>query len=570
MLKIALAQLNFRMGDLEQNHRLIQASVERAERAGADLVIFSECALSGYLPGDLLRHKSFRQKQLDYLEAIAELSTEALGILVGFVGSAGGEAAEDLYNQAALCRGGEVVKTVRKSLLARGGYFDEARYFRPAEDAALVEFKGAKLGVLIGEEEILRPGGLSQDLARAGADMLVYMAASAFYSGKPSLREAQLSQLAQTSARPVIFINHIGGQDELVYDGGSLIAQASGDISTRLTRFEEDFRVEEVSIDRDTIDKTIEAGVQTTLYIPRSAPPLPASPQDLLAELLKDPRELRRALVLGLRDYAKKSGLKRAILGLSGGIDSALCAAIAAEALGPTNILGVAMPTRYTSEISNVDARQLADTLGCEFMSLAIDSTFEAFLAQFESTFSGREPDITEENLQARIRGASLMALSNKFGGFVLVPGNKSEIAMGYTTLYGDMVGAISPLGDCFKTQVWAIARDINAEAAREIIPTRTIERPPSAELKPDQVDEDSLPPYDKLDAVLAGFLHHQLSSADLIQLGYDPRLVERVIASLFRAEFKRRQAAPIIQVSPGAFGPSRRYPLAAKFDSLI
>jgi len=557
-LRIALAQCNYKLGDLAGNFAKIQQGVARARAEGADLVVFSECALSSYLPGDMLERPEFIARQLAYLEQVAKLSDADLGIVVGYVAHNPAPLGKRLQNAAALCHGGALVGSVAKQLLPTYDIFEEARYFEPEKSAKCLDFKGVKLGLSICEDAWNPPGfqaypGYARDpieaLAKAGAEVFINIAASPFELGKPARRRALLGGHARQHRRPMVFVNQVGGQDEIVYDGRSMILDATGEQRVELADFEEDFAVFEVAIEAA-------AKASETEISPAQSP--------------EEQAEARKAIVLGLRDYMHKSGFRGAILGLSGGIDSALCAALAVEALGAENVLGVALPTRYTSAISNTDAEVLAERLGIEFMSIPIEAAFGAFLAQMAPVFKGLGEDVTEENLQARIRGTTLMALSNKFGKLVLVPGNKSESAMGYSTLYGDMVGAISPIGDCFKTLVYAMARGINADAGREVIPQRTIERAPSAELRPGQSDQDSLPPYDILDALLARYLHDGASAQELVAEGFEAELVRGVLKKLFRAEFKRAQGAPVIKITARAFGRGRRYPLAASYEELL
>lgn len=565
-LRIALAQCNYKLGDLAGNFAKIEQDVARARAQGADLVVFSECALSSYLPGDMLERPEFIARQLARLEQVAKLSDADLGIVIGYVAPNPAPTGKRLHNAAALCVGGAVVGSVAKQLLPTYDIFEEARYFEPGGPATCLEFKGIKLGLSICEDAWNPPGfqaspPYAQDpidaLVGAGAEVLINIAASPFELGKPARRRALLAGHARRHRLPMVFVNQVGGQDEIVYDGRSMILDAAGASCAELADFKEDFLTHEIAIEPPGDAPSPVASVDIN----------PASAAENLDEAQA---EARKAIVLGLRDYMHKSGFSGAILGLSGGIDSALCAALAVEALGAENITGVALPTRYTSAISNTDAQALAQRLGIEFLSIPIEATFEAFLAQMAPAFAGLGEDLTEENLQARIRGTTLMALSNKFGKLVLVPGNKSEAAMGYSTLYGDMVGAISPIGDCFKTLVYAMARGINADAGREVIPQRTITRAPSAELRPNQADQDSLPPYDILDALLARHLHDGESAEELVAAGFDAELVRDVLKKLFRAEFKRAQAAPVIKITPRAFGRGRRYPLAASYEELL
>jgi NAD+ synthase (glutamine-hydrolysing) len=555
-LSIALAQLNYTVGDLEGNFERLRRATERARDAGADLVVFSECALLGYPPRDLVERAELVGAQLGYLDRLAALSDDQLGILVGFIDRADAGRGRPLRNAAALCHGGRVVGRVYKRLLPTYDVFDEDRYFEPARAATIHEFKGVKLGISICEDAWNEPDFWERprywcdpvaELVDEGAELLINIAASPFHMHKGEFRRRLIASHAASHERTMVFVNQVGAHDELVFDGRSFITAPSGEVTCRLAEFEEDFVVREVSTEASATDLE---------------PLLAAVSEEAAAQAIE-------AVVLGIRDYFGKSGFSGAVIGLSGGIDSALTATLAAEALGADNILGVALPTRYTRSMSNEDARILADNLGIAFRAIPIEETFNAFLTQLEPTFEGQSVGVTEENIQARIRGTTLMALSNKFGKLVLVPSNKSEIAVGYTTLYGDMVGALAPLGDCFKTLVYQMARAVNARAGAEIIPQRTIERAPSAELRPDQTDQDTLPDYETLDAILAAFMHEGLSAAQIVERGFSADTVDDVLARVFRAEYKRWQAAPSIKLTPKAFGVGWRYPLAASYAEL-
>lgn len=555
-LRIALAQLNYTVGDLEGNVALIGEHVERAREEGADLVVFSECALLGYPPRDMVEREDLIARQLDALEQVAALSDEDLGVLVGFIDHNPGPQGKTLRNAAALCHRGEVVGKVYKRLLPTYDVFDEDRYFEPGDEARTIAFKGVELGISVCEdawnerdfwERPLYWVDPVKELADAGAELLINIAASPFHLHKGKFRRRLLASHATSHERTMVFVNQIGGHDELIFDGRSLVVTPDGEVTCRLAEFAEDFMVREIAIDAND-----------------------AQQKPYLADIAGDAAtQARRAVTLGIRDYFHKSGFKGAVIGVSGGIDSALTAALAADALGPENVLGVAMPTRYTRDISNEDAKILAQNLGIEFCTIPIEDTFGAFLEQMGPSFEGYEAGIAEENIQARIRGTTLMALSNKFGKLVLVPSNKSELAVGYSTLYGDMVGALSPLGDCLKTLVYDMARSVNEEAGREVIPERTIERPPSAELRPDQTDQDALPPYELLDAILEAYMNDGLSAPEIVEQGYDAELVDDVLKKLFRAEYKRWQAAPVLKVTSKAFGVGWRYPLAASYRAL-
>ncbi|MFW5967638.1 MAG: NAD+ synthase [Persicimonas sp.] len=555
-LRIAIAQRNYTVGDLAKNTVLIEESVERARRNGADLVVFSECALLGYPPRDMVERTDLIDRQLDALERIARLSDEKLGIIVGFIDKNDASRGKPLRNAAALCHGGRVVGRVAKRLLPTYDVFDEDRYFEPGDRAQIHTFKGVELGISVCEDAWNEPDFWERpryqvdpiaEQVEAGAELLINIAASPFHLNKGEFRRRLLASHATSLKRSIVFANQIGAHDELIFDGRSLIVGPNGRVDCRLAEFEEDFIVREVPVGE------------------RSGAPSP----HLRPTCESRAEQANRAVTLGIRDYFEKSGFSGAIIGVSGGIDSALTTALAAEALGADNILAVTMPTRYTRDISNEDAALLAENLGVEFTSIPIEDTFGATLDQLEPSFEGYEPDVTEENIQARIRGTTLMALSNKMGRLVLVPSNKSEIAMGYATLYGDMVGALSPLGDCLKTLVYEMARQLNEVSDGPLIPQRSIERAPSAELKPDQTDQDALPPYETLDAILTAYIHEGRTASKIVQDGFDPQLVDEVLQKLFRAEYKRWQTAPILKLTPKAFGIGWRFPLAASYDAL-
>jgi NAD+ synthetase len=570
-LRIALAQLNYKVGDLAANFERMRLHVERSREQGADLVVFSECALLGYPPRDMVERDDLIGHQLDYLDRLAALSDDELGIVVGFIDRNDAEPAKKgngkpLRNAAALCHQGQVVDRIYKRLLPTYDVFDEDRYFEPGDSARLVEFKGVKLGISVCEDAWNerdfweRPRYTCdpvRELAEAGAEVLINIAASPFHLHKGEFRRRLLSSHASSLGRTMIFVNQIGGHDELIFDGRSLIVGPDGSVRCRMAEFSEDFAVREVAV-RD--------GGLAEAPVPQKQVPQ----KNALATVTDDAAgQATQAVVLGVRDYFHKSGFDGAILGLSGGIDSAMTAVIAAEALGAENVVGVAMPTRYTRDISNEDAGALADNLGIEFLTIPIEASFEAMNEQMRPIFEGLDEGVTEENLQARIRGTTLMALSNKLGKLVLVPSNKSEIAVGYSTLYGDMVGALNPLGDCLKTLVYEMARSYNDEVGEEIIPRRTIERAPSAELRPDQTDQDALPPYDVLDGILEAYMNDGLSAEAIVEQGFEAEVVDDVLAKVFRAEYKRWQGAPILKVTSKAFGVGWRYPLAASYAKL-
>ncbi len=552
-MRIAIAQVDFTVGAFDRNLEAIRKAVARARSEGAALVVFSELATTGYPPGDLLERAEFVDRNLEQLARIAALSDDRIGILVGFVDRNPSGTGKPLHNAAGLCMGGRVVDRYRKCLLPTYDVFDEARYFEPGGAARVLHFRGLRLGVSVCEDVWGDPDldGHSlyhrdpvMELVDDGAEVLLNVSASPFTVGKAAQRRDLVRRYAAQSGRHFVYVNQVGGNDELVFDGHSIVVDPTGRVVVRARDFAEDLLVYDVPADGSV------GGLGELREV--------ADCQE---------EEALRALVLGLRDYLAKTGFRQVVLGLSGGVDSALTAAIAARAVGPENVLGVALPSRYSSPHSLTDAEALAANLGIDFRVLPIDDIFQSYLERLAALFEGQEEDVTEENIQARIRGAVLMALSNKFGRLLLATGNKSELAVGYATLYGDMCGGIAVLSDVPKTLVYRIARQINA--AGEVIPRSTLDKPPSAELRPNQQDQDSLPPYDVLDRVVEGYVERSRSVAQLVAEGLDPMAVEQVVGLINRTEYKRRQAAPGIKITAKAFGIGRRYPIAADYDSM-
>ncbi|MCD4749235.1 MAG: NAD+ synthase [Thermoanaerobaculales bacterium] len=558
-MRIAIAQLDLKVAAFGSNLRKIRGAVTKARSQGADLVVFSELATVGYPLVDLVEREDLVDRNLDQLQKIAALSDDGLGILVGFVDRNRRGAGKGLHNAAALLWKGRVKGTVRKCLLPTYDVFDEARYFEPGGTNSLLKFKGVRLGVTICEDAWSDPALWDRRLYRqdpveeaveAGADILINLSASPFTLGKAELRRDMIRRHAASSGRFFVYVNQVGANDELVFDGHSLIADCWGDVVLRARDFAEDLLVYEIP------QKALDGERGTRGAVGK------------IREVAHEPEEQTlRALVLGLRDYVTKSGFSKVVIGLSGGIDSALVAVLAARALGPENVLGVAMPTRFSSQGSLDDAETLARNLGIDYTVLPIDDIFQSFLDGLAPLFEGTEPDVTEENIQARVRGTALMALSNKFGGLVLATGNKSEVGVGYCTLYGDMCGALAPISDVPKTWVYRLSRWINRKG--EVIPDSTLTKPPSAELRPDQTDQDSLPPYEVLDRILRGWVEEKKSVAELVAEGLNPKAVKQVVTLIDANEYKRRQAAPGIKVSSKAFGIGRRYPIVADYSSL-
>ncbi len=543
-MRIALAQINTTVGDVAGNEARIADAYRRGVEAGVDLVVTPELGLVGYPPRDLVLRPAFVRANREALDRLAA-RTGAVGLLVGFVDTRAGGPGRDLHNAAALLQHGRVVAIRHKTLLPTYDVFDEDRYFEPAAANDPVEFNGRRLGITICEDvwndadvwpvRRYRPDP-ARDLAAAGAEILVNLSASPWHLGKDGTRHGLLGRLAARTGRPVVYCNLVGGNDELVFDGQSVAVDAAGRFFARGKAFGEDFVV--VDVDAPSAD------------------PLPAPPceDDLL----------HRALVLGTRDYLHKCGFRSVVLGLSGGIDSAVVACLAVDALGAEHVRGVALPSPYSSEGSVADARSLAEALGIRFDVVPIHGPFDAVRAQLSGVFAGLAEDVTEENIQARLRGVALMAMSNKFGSLLLTTGNKSELAVGYCTLYGDMCGGLAAISDVPKTLVYRLARWLNRTGER--IPESTITKPPSAELRPNQTDQDSLPPYEVLDAILDAYVVGHRTPAEIVAMGLPEADVRRVVRLIDGAEYKRRQAAPGIKVTSRAFGMGRRVPIAQRW----
>ena len=571
-MRLALVQTNPTVGDLEGNRALILERLEEAKGAGADLVVFPELAVTGYPPEDLLLRPGFVRAAEESLTAIA---TAAHGV-VALVGTPFLE--RDLYNACAVCADGEVKAFVKKRFLPNYGVFDEMRYFAPGDELCMFKHGDVIVGVTVCED-MWQPGSPATDLALAGAQLLVNVSASPFHLGKDREREEMFRIRARDNAAYVAFCNAVGGQDELLFDGHSVVLDDEGAVLARAPGFEEALLVVDVDptavVTRRLTDPRRRALARDRgrLEIVRTVElDTPREQSDIAAPEIvpfdDELEQMRQALVLGLGDYVRKNGFSEIVIGLSGGIDSALTAAIAAEAVGADRIHCVSMPSQYSSEGTRTDARRLAETIGCDFREIAIGPMVDAFGAALAESFAHRAPDLTEENVQARVRGILLMALSNKFGWLLVATGNKSEMSVGYATLYGDMAGGFALLKDVFKTDVFRLSRHLNDRAGRELIPASIIERPPSAELRPDQLDEDSLPPYAQLDEVLEAYVEQDRSLEELASDGFDPDVVLRAVAMIDRAEYKRRQAPPGVRLRPKAFGRDRRTPITNRWRS--
>jgi NAD+ synthase (glutamine-hydrolysing) len=569
-VRLALAQINTTVGDLDGNRERILQAIAEAQSAEADLVLLPELAVTSYPPEDLLLRPGFIRAAEASLQVIAR-ETRGIVALVGFP-----HFERDLYNACAVCADGEVKAVYRKRFLPNYGVFDEDRYFAPARDCLLLELGGTLVGPTICED-MWQPGPPATELALAGAQLLTNISASPFHVCRDREREEMFATRARDNACFVAFCNAVGGQDELIFDGHSLVLDEEGHVLARAPGFEEALLV--VDIDAaDAVGRRLRDVRRRALARERgTVPDVPVVQlgdcrshgdriEPFLAEPLGELEQMRLALELGLRDYVGKNGFGEVVVGVSGGIDSALTAALAVEALGPDRVHCVSMPSRYSSEATRSDARRLAEDLGTDFRELPINAAVEAFESILAESFAGREADLTEENLQARIRGVVLMALSNKFGWLVVATGNKSELSVGYATLYGDMAGGFALLKDVFKTDVFRLARHLNERAGKELIPATIIERAPSAELRDDQLDEDSLPPYPALDLVLEAYVEQDRSREELSQDGFDADVVERALALIDRAEYKRRQAPPGVRLTPKAFGRDRRTPITNRW----
>jgi NAD+ synthase (glutamine-hydrolysing) len=570
-MRLALAQIDTVVGDLDGNRDRILGRLEEARAAGADLVLFPELAVTGYPPEDLLLRPGFLRAAARSLEDIAA-ATSGIAALVGTP-----HLDRDLFNACAVCVAGEVKAMYRKQFLPNYGVFDEDRYFQPGRGLVLLRLGETLVGPTVCED-IWQPGPPATDLALAGAHVVANISASPFHIGKGAEREEMLATRARDNSCWIVFVNAVGAQDELIFDGQSLVLDENGEVVVRGPAFEEALLLVDVdpttAVARRLRDARRRSLARARRELPDAAQidvplrdPAARSPvQPSVAAPLDELEEMRLAIELGLRDYAGKNGFSDVVLGISGGIDSALTAALAAEALGPDHVVCVSMPSRFSSLETRKDARAVADSLGTRYLEIPIDPVVDAFGAALAETFAETEPGIAEENVQARARGVIVMALSNKFGWLPLATGNKSELSVGYATLYGDMAGGFALLKDVYKTDVFRLARHLNERAGRELIPASTIERAPSAELRPDQLDEDSLPPYAKLDEVLEAYVELDSSREELASDGFDQEVVERAVAMIDRAEYKRRQAAPGVKLRPKAFGRDRRIPITNRW----
>jgi NAD+ synthase (glutamine-hydrolysing) len=572
-LRTGMSQINTTVGDFAGNTKKILEAIATARPLGVDLLIFPELAICGYPPEDLLFKPQFIEENLKSLEKVIK-QTSGLAVIVGFV-----DAKSDIYNAAAIINDGKLISIYHKIYLPNYGVFDENRYFQAGRECPVYTILGVGIGVNICED-IWYEAGPATAQAYAGAEVIVNISASPYHFGKENDRERMLSTRASDNVAIIVYDNLVGGQDELVFDGNSMVLNEKGQLLARGKQFEEDLIV---------VDLDVEAVFRTRLHDPRwrketllledepehavkimiselypAAPKPPLPPRQTKSHGL--PGDVYDALVLGTHDYITKNGFKKVLIGLSGGIDSSLVAAIAADALGPSNVVGVLMPSRYSSSGSISDAELLGRNLGIKYVTIPIEKVYQAYIETLAEQFRDAKPDSTEENIQARIRGNLLMALSNKFGWLVLTTGNKSEIATGYTTLYGDMAGGFAVIKDVPKTLVYELAKYRNSIAKDEIIPPNIITKAPSAELRPEQKDTDSLPPYDLLDPVLTAYVEEDKSVEQIIGSGSEESVVKRAARLVDTSEYKRRQAPPGIKITPRAFGRDRRLPITNRF----
>ncbi len=573
-IRVGIAQINSTVGDLSGNTKKIMQSIDQAKSLGVDLLTFPELAITGYPPEDLLLKPQFIRQNRASLNKITEHSSD-IAVVVGFVDSDG-----DIYNAAAVLYNKKLMGVYHKFYLPNYGVFDENRYFQAGRECPVFIIYGIGIGITICEDMWYEAGPAIVQ-ANAGARVLINISASPYHAGKGLFRERMLATRASDSVAIVVHNNLVGGQDELVFDGNSLIINERGELIARGKQFEEDFVVADLNVEsvfrsqlhdprrrKDTTwirEKLAEA---TKIEVSSEYPAIARTPLPLRrVERLDEFAEIYQALVLGIRDYVHKNGFEKVVIGLSGGVDSSLVATIAVDALGAENVIGISMPSRYSSQGSKLDAESLARNLRIEFKVISIEKAFSSYLETLAESFKDTQPDVTEENIQARIRGNILFALSNKFGWLVLACSNKSETATGYTTLYGDMAGGFIPLKDVPKTMVLELARYKNRQAGKEVIPTAVLTKAPSAELRPDQKDIDTLPPYEVLDPILKAYVEDDVTIDQIIAMGFDPEIVMKAARLVDRNEYKRRQAAPGIKITPRDFGRDRRLPITNRFS---
>ncbi|MGC8545460.1 NAD+ synthase [Athalassotoga sp.] len=568
-IRFAVVQKNFVVGGIEENLDKIFSSIENAEKFKPDFVIFPELAITGYPPEDLLFRHAFIQKNLEALQKLVNFTSRRDEIvIIGFV-----DMKDDIYNAAAVIQSGRLMGVYHKILLPNYGVFDERRYFAAGKKPMIIELNGTKVGLSICED-IWVPDGPIVDEVNKGAMVLINISSSPYNVMKGASREKMIQTRASDLRTAIVYANTIGGQDELVFDGHSFIVDENGTTIARAKDFKEEILLADVDIPnivsmnlhdprrRERIERETEIDLIHTELRSKEREEI----SGVISPALVVEEEIFKALTLGTRDYVIKNGFKKVLIGLSGGIDSSLVAVIATEAIGKENVIGVMMPSMYSSKSSVEDAQMLAKNLGIEVLQIKITDVYNAYIKVLEESFRGTEPNIAEENLQARIRGNYLMALSNKFGWLVLTTGNKSEMSTGYSTLYGDMAGGFAPIKDLYKTLVYRVCEWYNANAGKEIIPSNIFIKPPSAELKPNQVDQDTLPPYDVLDKILELYVEKDLSLEEITEMGFDLETVKKTIHLVDLSEYKRRQSPPGVKITFRAFGRDRRLPITNHF----
>lgn len=586
-LRVALAQVNVTVGDLQGNQAKILQAMRQAHARGAHIVCLPELALTGYPPEDLLLKPGFVTANQEALRELIVASRDLAGLttVVGFV-----DRAHDIYNAAAVIHEGKLAGVYHKHYLPNYGVFDEYRYFQAGRKAPLFQINGVHVGVNICED-IWYPTGPLPMQAHAGAEVILNINGSPFHTEKDQFREDMMATRAVDNGVIVAYLNLVGGQDELVFDGGSMVFDAQGELIARAKRFEEDLlivdldtasvfrsrlhdprrRQERLQVNSEDVPLyVISSQPQATAPMQRSAEPVVIGASQRIEPVMNRLEEIYRALVLGTRDYVHKTGFKKALIALSGGIDSSLVAAVAVDALGPENVLGISMPSGYSSEGSKTDAQELAENLGMQFLSIPIEEIFRTSLKMLTLAIGEGDPGLAGENLQARIRGNILMSISNKLGPIVLTTGNKSEMAVGYCTLYGDMAGGFAVIKDVLKTLVYELCIYRNGLGPKAVIPQSVIDKPPSAELRPNQKDIDSLPPYDILDPILRAYVEQDRSIEEIIAMGFDPAIVQRVSRLVDLSEYKRRQAPPGVKITTRAFGRDRRLPITNRFKESV
>ncbi len=571
--RLAMAQMNPTVGDLAGNAETILRFIDEARTLGTDLVAFPEMALNGYPPEDLLFKPQFIQDSLQYLDRIVA-QTQGIAVVLGYA-----EPNEHLYNAAAVACDGKLVGVYHKIYLPNFGVFDEKRYFEAGRECPVYVINGVHVGVNVCED-IWHGLGPMEVQCAAGAELIININGSPYQAGKVGERERLLAARAVHNRAIVSYTNMVGGQDELVFDGGSMVLDPNGRLIVQGCQFQEELVVVDLDMDavaaarqegpeprRESAEELARVGTPAVIHVSdhRDAGAPTRLPQHQ-HKALAPTEEVYTALVAGTRDYVSKNGFQKVLIGLSGGIDSSLTAVIAVDALGKGNVVGVSMPSRYSSQGSIVDAKLLAENLGIELLVIPIEQAFGAHLEMLEPHFRGTQPGVAEENLQARVRGNILMALSNKFGWLVLTTGNKSELATGYSTLYGDMAGGFSVIKDVPKTLVYDLASFVNTGDGQRVIPQAVIDKPPSAELRPDQRDQDSLPPYDVLDPILKAYVEEDLTYAQILEMSYDAETVQQTISLVDRSEYKRRQAPPGVKITPRSFGRDRRMPIVNRY----